>query len=78
MNKIIISSLSVAVLCACGITQKSLGIEKSSPDEMMVVSRAPLSIPPEFGLRPIVVETQNVDTVEELSAGEQALLQELK
>ena len=78
MNKIVISSLIVAMLCACGMTRKSLGLEKDAPDEMLVVSRAPLSIPPEFGLRPIVVDTQDVDNAAELSAGEQALLQKMK
>ena len=78
MKKIIISSLCIATLCACGVTKRTLGIEKESPDEMMVVSRAPLSIPPEFGLRPIVLEDQTADETAELSAGEKALLQKMK
>ena len=56
MKKIIVSSFLIMALCACGITKEKLGLEKSSPDEMSVVSRAPLSIPPEFGMRPIVSE----------------------
>ena len=32
--------------------REQLGLNKSSPDEFKVVSRAPLSIPPEFNLRP--------------------------
>ena len=78
VKKIILSSVLAVMVCACGLTKKDLGIEKESPDEMLVVSRAPLSIPPEFGLRPIIVdEEENIDKPE-LSAGEQALLQKMK
>ena len=78
MKKIIISFLMSLTVCACGVTKKDLGIEKESPDEMMVVSRAPLSIPPEFGLRPLVVENEEDFDKPELSAGEKALLQKMK
>ena len=78
MNKIILSSVLVAMLCACGITKKSLGIEKEAPDEMLVVSRSPLSIPPEFGLRPVISDSDLAEEKTSLSAGEQALLNKLK
>ncbi len=78
MKKIIISSVCIAMLCACGLTKKDLGLEKNAPDEMKVVSRAPLSIPPEFGLRPITVDNGVVDNTESLTAGEQAVLQKMK
>ncbi len=32
--------------------RESLGLKKSAPDEFMVISRPPLSVPPEFNLRP--------------------------
>jgi hypothetical protein len=47
-----------AVLAACatasGCTQfsQAIGAEKVAPDEFRVVTRAPLSTPPDFGLRP--------------------------
>lgn len=45
--------VSTFLLIGCGgDTGKVLGLEKSAPDEFLVVSRAPLSIPPDFGLRP--------------------------
>lgn len=79
MNKRIMSSLlAVLLLAACGLTRDDLGVDKTAPDEMLVVSRAPLSVPPEFGLRPLVVDENVVDDAPELSVGEQALLSALK
>lgn len=47
---------AVAVICAglpaCGGLGKALGLEKSSPDEFAIVTKAPLVIPPDFALRP--------------------------
>lgn len=41
-------------LSACGgeSVKETLGINRSAPDEFRVVSRPPLSIPPQFDLRP--------------------------
>ena len=36
----------------CQQAREAFGFEKSAPDEFAVVSRAPLSLPPEYGLRP--------------------------
>jgi hypothetical protein len=36
----------------CEATRKVVGFEKRTPDEFAVVTRAPLSVPPDFGLRP--------------------------
>jgi hypothetical protein len=36
----------------CDDVRRTLGIDKSPPDEFTVVSRAPLSLPPDFALRP--------------------------
>lgn len=46
--------LAVALtLSACsGDTGKILGLERTTPDEFAVAPRAPLTLPPEFGLRP--------------------------
>jgi hypothetical protein len=40
------------VLGGCEGVKEQLGLDKQSPDEFRVVSRAPLTIPPEFSLRP--------------------------
>ena len=52
----------VLVLClvmslgACGLTKEKLGLSRKSPNEATVESRAPLSLPPEFDVRPRVDE----------------------
>ncbi len=49
-----VAALALA-LGACGQMdgiKKQLGFTKQSPDEFRVVSRAPLSLPPDFSLRP--------------------------
>ena len=49
---------ALALLCgglalgACEGVKEQLGFNKQSPDEFRVVSRAPLTVPPEFSLRP--------------------------
>lgn len=44
-------SLALAV-SACGEARRQIGLEKPPPDEFAVVNRAPLSIPPDYSLRP--------------------------
>lgn len=45
--------IAASLLVGCGgNTGKILGLEKEAPDEFLVVTRAPLSMPPDFGLRP--------------------------
>ena len=41
-----------AALAGCSNWKQSLGIEPTPPDEFAVESRAPLTIPPDFNLRP--------------------------
>lgn len=43
----------VMAVAGCGdSTKRALGLKKSAPDEFAVVSRAPLSQPPDYALRP--------------------------
>jgi len=48
--------LTLAVAClaltACGGVRQSLGLQRTAPDEFDVISRAPLSMPPDYTLRP--------------------------
>ena len=78
MNKIILSVIMASLVCSCGLMKKTLGIEKESPDEMMVVARAPLSIPPEFGLRPLTTPDPSNDENPYFTQGERALLSQMK
>ena len=52
-------TISAAALCAlalslaaCGSVKQELGVGRNSPDEFMVVKRAPLTLPPDYTLRP--------------------------
>ncbi len=40
------------VLAGCDTAREALGLNKKAPDEFAVVTKAPLVMPPEFGLRP--------------------------
>lgn len=45
-------AVSSLALSACGGLQRSIGLSKVTPDEFLTVSTAPLTVPPEYGLRP--------------------------
>jgi hypothetical protein len=40
------------LLSGCSNWKQAIGIEPTSPDEFAIESRAPLTIPPDFNLRP--------------------------
>lgn len=40
------------MLSACGNVKQQLGFTREAPDEFTVLSRAPLTLPPDFALRP--------------------------
>ncbi len=45
---------ALTLLAGCGReeVQRSFGLTRSAPDEFVVTTRAPLSVPPDFALRP--------------------------
>jgi hypothetical protein len=45
-------ALTMPAVAGCSSTKEMLGLTKRSPDEFQVVSRAPLSMPPDYSLRP--------------------------
>lgn len=45
-------SLGVLSLAGCSGARETLGLGRKAPDEYTVVARAPLSLPPDFALRP--------------------------
>ncbi|MDX1974602.1 MAG: DUF3035 domain-containing protein [Rickettsiales bacterium] len=52
--------------CSGGTVKETLGIDRKPPDEFRVVTRPPLSVPPEFNLRPPasgadVIQTEAAD-----------------
>ena len=47
-------AILIVVLSACTSVKKELGIARNSPDEFTVIKRAPLTLPPEYNLKPPV------------------------
>lgn len=43
---------AVGLLVSCSSVKKEIGLGRNSPDEFAVVTRAPLSMPPEYDLTP--------------------------
>ena len=54
MKRQTLLSLSLIALFVSGCSQmrEELGLNRNSPDEFTVVKRAPLTLPPEYNLRP--------------------------
>ena len=52
LRPIVVCLAAGMLLCGCTNFKQALGIEPTSPDEFAVESRAPLTIPPDFNLRP--------------------------
>lgn len=52
--KLLLTAVCLGMLSACSgsSVKDTLGISRSAPDEFRVVSRPPLSVPPQFNLRP--------------------------
>lgn len=48
----LIGLAGVLLIAGCSDWKKTIGLEKSTPDEFAVESRAPLTMPPDFNLRP--------------------------
>lgn len=42
----------IIALSACSSVKKELGVGRNSPDEFAVIKRAPLTLPPDYELRP--------------------------
>jgi len=59
----------VSLLPGCTDFKRSIGLEKTSPDEFAVESRAPLTMPPDFELRP---PQPGAARPQEKSSGQQA------
>src|SRR5258705_7281826 len=62
------SLCSITLLSGCGFRQL-VGLDKTGPDEFAVESRAPLTIPPDFELRP---PAPGAARPQEVSAAERA------
>jgi hypothetical protein len=61
-------------LTACGSTREALGMTKVTPDEFRVVEKAPLTLPPDFDLRPPAPGEPRPQELQPESAARLALL----
>ena len=52
MNAALAVTVCAIALSGCGSLREMAGLQKKSPDEFAVSTKAPLVIPPDFNLRP--------------------------
>ena len=52
MSRIAVLLLAATSLAACGGVERTFGLTREIPDEFTVETRAPLSMPPDYSLRP--------------------------
>jgi len=52
MQRLLLIVAATALLAGCDTVREEVGLGKRSPDEFRVVAQAPLSMPPNFNLRP--------------------------
>ena len=65
----VLCSTAVSLLPGCTDMKRAIGLERTSPDEFAVESRAPLTMPPDFELRP---PQPGAARPQEKSSGQQA------
>jgi Protein of unknown function (DUF3035) len=65
----VLCSTCALLLSSCTDLRRAIGLEKTSPDEFAVESRAPLTMPPDFELRP---PQPGAARPQEKSSGQQA------
>lgn len=58
---ILVLGFLVCGLSACGLTKEKLGFTQKGPEETKVVKKQPLVLPPEYSVRPKVIDTDDED-----------------
>jgi hypothetical protein len=66
-------SLCAVALAGCDDLRKAAGLNKKSPDEFAVTTKAPLVIPPDFNLRPPTPGAPPANALDPSSTAEAAL-----
>ncbi|MEJ0065453.1 MAG: DUF3035 domain-containing protein [Caulobacteraceae bacterium] len=69
-----IALLAAAGLAGCDSASKAFGLAKVTPDEFRVVTKAPLTLPPDYSLRPPAPGEPRPQELQPESAARQALL----
>src|SRR5471032_3283651 len=65
--------LCTAALMGCQSLRDAAGLQKKSPDEFAVTTKAPLVIPPDFNLRPLMPGAPPANSVAPTATAEQTL-----
>jgi hypothetical protein len=75
-NRLIVAVALVAAagLAGCSSTKKALGMNKVTPDEFRIVTKAPLVVPPDYALRPPAPGEPRPQELQPESAARNALL----
>jgi len=76
LNRVIVATAlcSAVALSGCASSRKLLGMDKVTPDEFRVVSKAPLVVPPDYSLRPPAPGEPRPQELQPESAARTALL----
>jgi hypothetical protein len=76
VNRVIVAAALVAAvgLAGCSSTRRALGMNKITPDEFRVVTKAPLVVPPDYSLRPPAPGEPRPQELQPESAARNALM----
>src|SRR5215213_11821630 len=77
-NRLFVAAAVIAAtgLAGCSSTRHALGMNKVTPDEFRVVTKAPLVVPPDYALRPPAPGEPRPQELQPESAARNALLGE--
>ena len=73
MKRVIAVLMCGVALAGCSGLRNLAGLQKKSPDEFAVTTKAPLVIPPDFNLRPPMPGAPPANSVAPTATAEQAL-----
>jgi hypothetical protein len=73
LTTVLALSVGCAALSGCDSLRKAAGLNKKSPDEFAVTTKAPLVIPPDFSLRPPLPGAPPTNSLDPSATAENAL-----
>jgi hypothetical protein len=73
LTTVLALSLCATALSGCDSLRQMAGLDKKSPDEFAVTTKAPLVIPPDFNLRPPLPGAPPANALDPSSSAEAAL-----
>ena len=73
LTTVLALSVGCAALSGCDTLRKAAGLNKKSPDEFAVTTKAPLVIPPDFSLRPPLPGAPPTNSLDPSATAENAL-----